>query len=212
MDQELTSAPGSLGLRDPLKTAVYEQLRTLAKHHLQQRFGRVAAGLTWQPTALANETLLRILRQSQQFNSDEHFFAVAATIMKRVIVDYIRERMAQKRASGRARVEFDPEEHGPISPSEDSILDIEGLLLALEQLTKLHPRKGEVARMRLAWGLTVSQIGELLKISEASVERDWRFARAWLKRELQPREQEPNNCILGKTTTSGQPGHNSRHR
>ncbi len=170
--------------RAPFNSDLYDELRRQAERHLRRRFGRAAAGLTWQPTVLVNETLLRMIRHPRGQDSDERFYALAQTVMKRVLVDYIRHRLAQKRAGNRLRVALDSDLPEPVAPAEDSGLDIEALLNAIERLAERHPHRGDVARLRVLWGLTVEETAETLEVSRTSVERDWRFSRAWLMREL----------------------------
>ena len=183
-NQDPTRQQFELPVGGPLTGDLYDQLRKQAERHLRQRFGRATAGLTWQPTVLVNETLLRMMRQRRDSDSDGHFYALANTVMKRVLVDYIRSRLAQKRAGHRVRIPIDTEFPEPLALREDSGLDIEELLNSIDRLALLHPRKGDVARMRVLWGLTVQETAASLEVSRASVERDWRFAKAWLKREM----------------------------
>ncbi len=156
----------------------------MAERHLHRRFGRSAAGLTWQPTALVNETLLRMIKQRQQFDNQGHFFAIATTMMERVLLDYIRRRRAEKRGGEAIRVQFDPAVHSPAASGDGENCDMEALLRALARLAMMDARKAEVARMRLIWGLEINEVAASLGVSHATVERDWRFAYAWLKRDV----------------------------
>lgn len=172
------------GLQSSLTQALYATLRREAERHLRLRLGRATAGLTWQPTALVNETLLRMIQREQRYDSDGQFLALASTIMRCVLVDYIRERTAQKRGGGCGKIEFDPEVHGPLALENDRPLDVETILEAIEQLAELYPRKGQIARLRLVFGMTVVEMAQSLRLSSASIERDWRFAKAWLRQRL----------------------------
>jgi RNA polymerase sigma-70 factor, ECF subfamily len=177
------SAAGQPQALEKLTDTVYQQLRQMAENHFRARFG-TERGLTWQPTTLLNETLMRVIRQRQPYDSEGHFFAIVTTIMKRVLLDYVRERRAQKRGARVGKVEFDPERHSPIDPADAGELDLESLFAAIDRLEALDPRKADVARMRVVWGMSVSQIAESLGVSVATVERDWSMTRAWLCREL----------------------------
>ena len=175
---------------EKLTEAIYHQLREMAEHHLRSRFG-TESGLTWQPTTLVNETLMRVIKQRQACDSDGHFFAVVTTVMKRVLQDYVRERRAQKRGGDRVKVEFDPELHTPVDPRNAGDLDIEALFAAIDRLETLDTRKADVARMRVIWGMPMEEIVTSLGVSLATVERDWSFARAWLRRELAGHRARP---------------------
>jgi len=168
---------------EKLTDAVYQQLREIAECHLRSRFG-TSGGLTWQPTTLVNETLMRVIKQRQACDSEGHFFAIATTIMKRVLLDYVRERRAQKRGGDWTRVEFDPELHCPVDPGDAGDLDIDALFAAIDRLESLDKRKADIARMRVIWGMPIAEIVTSLDVSLATVERDWSFASAWLRREL----------------------------
>ena len=123
-----------------------------------------------------HETLLRIIKQRQQFDTDGHFFAIFTTMMKRVVLDYIRERKSLKRGGGNVRIEFDPEVHSPTDSSEEGDLDVEALFAAVDRLAELDTRKAEVAWMRLIWGMTIEEVAEALAVGRATIERDWSFA------------------------------------
>lgn len=175
---------GKPGAMERLTETFYDQLRTMAEQHLRGRFGQAVASLTWQPTVLVHETLLRILKQRQHYDSDGHFFAIATLVMKRVLLDYSRHRRAQKRGGGGLRIEFDPTHHSPAVSEEASGLEVEALLEAVDRLAQLDARKADVTRMRLLWGLSIEETAESLGVGRSTVERDWRFAKAWLRREL----------------------------
>jgi RNA polymerase sigma factor (TIGR02999 family) len=168
-----------------LTEAMYRELHAIAERHLRRRFGRGACGLTWQPTVLLNETLLRLVKRPRHCDSQGQFFAIATQVMRHVLLDYFRKRYSLKRGGGRIRVEIDPDLHAaaPISGQEDGP-DMEAFFNALDGLKAIDTRKAEVASMRILWGLTIPEIAEALSISIATVERDWSFASAWLTREL----------------------------
>ncbi|MBP7935088.1 MAG: sigma-70 family RNA polymerase sigma factor [Phycisphaerae bacterium] len=169
---------------EQLSVSAYDRLRNMAEQHLRRWFGPTAPSLTWQPTELVNETLLRIIKQRHRFDSDGHFFAIFTTMMKRVLLDYVRERQTLKRGGGGLRIAFDPELHSPATRVEDEGLDVEALFAAVDRLAELDGRKAEVAWMRLIWGMTLEEVAAALAVSRATIERDWGFARAWLRAEL----------------------------
>jgi RNA polymerase sigma-70 factor, ECF subfamily len=177
------SAAGRPQALERLTDTVYRQLREVAENHFRSRFG-TPGGLTWQPTTLLNETLMRVIGQRQTYDSEGHFFAIVTTIMKRVLLDYVRERRAEKRGGRCAKVEFDPDLHSPVDPDDAGDLDLEALFAAIDRLAALDNRKADVARMRVVWGMPIRQIASSLGVSLATAERDWSLARAWLCREL----------------------------
>jgi RNA polymerase sigma factor (TIGR02999 family) len=147
---------------------------------------RQRPGQTLHTTALANEAYLKLVgAQGLGWNDRAHFFAVAAQIMRRILVDATRARCAAKRQAGALRVTFS--EQLPFRGDEDATL----LALddALSTLTKYDPRKAQVVELRYFGGLTVEETAEVLKISPQSVLRDWKLAKSWLARELSRNER-----------------------
>jgi RNA polymerase sigma factor (TIGR02999 family) len=136
---------------------------------------------TLQATALVNEAFVRLV-DSRQINWKDraHFFAVCAQAMRRILVDYARSRGYQKRGGKQLRIQLD--EASGVSWSQDAnLLQIDE---ALARLAAFDPRKEKVVEMRFFGGLSVEETAEALKISPETVMRDWKFARAWLYREL----------------------------
>ena len=177
------SAAGRPRALEKLTDTVYQQLREVAENHFRSRFGS-EKGLTWQPTILLNETLMRVVKQRQTYDSEGHFFAIVTTVMKRVLLDYVRERRAQKRGGDLVKVEFDADVHAPVDRGNTGDLDLEALFAGIDRLESLDKRKADVARMRVVWGMSIDEIADSLGVSGATVERDWSLARAWLRREL----------------------------
>ena len=156
---------------------VHTELRRLARRYM---FGE-RAGHTLQTTALVNEAYLRLLK-SQQVNwqSRAHFFAVAAQLMRRILVDSARARGGQKRGGGVPKVTLDEAFVGqPVTGPDLVALDD-----ALQALSEMDPRKGRVVELRFFGGLSVEETAEVLKIAPNTVLRDWKFAKMWLKREM----------------------------
>jgi RNA polymerase sigma factor (TIGR02999 family) len=164
---------------------VYEELRLVAKAHL----GRERPDHTFAPTDLVHETYLKLVDQRQaDWKNRAHFFAVAARLMRRVLVDHARARLAQKRGGGAARVAFD--ETIPLGTDASDVM-----LLALDDaLTELGTRDVRQARtveLRYFAGLTVDEAAEALGVSGMTVKRDWTIAKAWLKLRLEGSPSTP---------------------
>ena len=182
---------GKAGAVDALAEAVHEHLRAMARKHLARDFGPNMAGVTIQPTVLANDTLMKLIRQRQRYDNGGHLFAIASRLMMRVLLDYHRERKAAKRGGSAVHVPLDTGAGGAIAdasaaaPGTGEDVDVEAINVLLDKLAALDPRKADVVRYRVLWGLTNNEIADALGIGLATVERDWAFARAWLARELQ---------------------------
>ena len=158
---------------------VYKEIRGVARAALR----RERPGRPIQTTELVNEAYVRLVKQTRtRWQSRSHFFAIAAQVMRRVLVDEARARKTDKRGAGVAPLSLDAM---PVEPSQ-SPHDITDLDDALRRLTILDPRQGQLVELRVFGGLTVEEIGEVLKISQRTVRRDWSSARAWLSRELGP--------------------------
>ena len=171
---------GDKAAESRLVAFVYNELYAIARRLMHNE----RADHTLQPTALVNEALLRLLGQTEcNWKDRAHFCAVAAEVMRHVLVDYARERSARKRGAGAALLPLD--EVLVISPNR-----LEDLLIlddALERLGTKDPRALRVIVYRFYGGLTVEQVAEIMRISTRSVVRDWNYGRAWLKAELGPK-------------------------
>jgi RNA polymerase sigma-70 factor, ECF subfamily len=156
---------------------VYAELRRIARRHL----AREEPGHTLQTTALVHEAYLRLLGQKGvDWHDRAHFFALASTMMRRVLVDSARARLAGKRAHHETPLSVAtglPTADG----REVELLDLDR---ALDLLAREHPRAARIVEMRFFAGLENREIAAVLELSERTVERDWSFARAWLRREL----------------------------
>ena len=156
--------------------ALYDELHGIARHHMRGE----RSSHTLQPTALVNEAVLRLLgRQSFSFEGRNHFLRAASMAMRRVLVDHARARKALRRDGG-LRVTL----HDDIGGGSEPDVDVLALDDALTRLTEAEPRWAQVVELRFLLGLDVSEVAEVLGTSTATVKRDWRFARAWLNREL----------------------------
>jgi len=157
---------------------VYDELRRLARSYLAKE----RTGHTLQPTALVHEAYLRLIDQTRTTWQDRvHFYAVAANMMRRILVNHARDRSAQKRG-GDVQVVSLAEN---IDAAGKDPLDVIRLDEALHELEKFDARKSRVVEMRFFGGLSEREISEVLKVSEKTVLRDWMMAKMWLLRELQ---------------------------
>jgi RNA polymerase sigma factor (TIGR02999 family) len=173
---------------DRLASAVHDELRVMARGHLAKKFGRAMPGVTIQPTVLANDTFMKLLRQRQRFDNAGHFFAIATRLMIRALLDYQRERTAKKRGGDAMKVSLCPELDTAAtrrSPCNDDV-DVEALDGALKKLAALDARKADVVKYRVLWGFTTAQAAQAIGTTVTTVERDWSFAKAWLAKELKP--------------------------
>jgi RNA polymerase sigma factor (TIGR02999 family) len=167
---------------DPAATAkllpiVYDELRLIAEQH----FRRQSPNHTLQPTALVHEAFLKLVDQTQaQWNDRAHFFAVAATAMRHILVNHALAKQAEKRGGKRKRVELS--DAGAAVAAQD--LDMVALDEALKKLATVDERKHKVVELRFFAGLSVDEVAAVLKVSTTTVESDWRAARAWLNLEL----------------------------
>jgi RNA polymerase sigma factor (TIGR02999 family) len=168
---------GDEGAAALLMPAVYERLRALAISYFRNQ----RSGGTLQPTALVHEAFLRLVQKdAASFKDRAHFFAVAATAMKQILIDRSRRRKAAKRGGDQERVTLD-EVGGPGVASQADLYDVADLL---QRLGELDARQARIVELRVFGGLTVDEVAELLGLSARTVQNDWRAARAWLVREL----------------------------
>lgn len=163
---------------EALMPIVYSELRRLAEHYLRQERG----GHTLQPTALVHEAYLRLAgTRDMRLQSRAHFYGAAAQVMRRVLVDYARQRATAKRGGpSREMVPFDEAMDTPI----DARLDVVALDEALTALERISPDRARVVELRFFGGLSVEDTAEYLGVAPATVKRHWAFARAWLFRQL----------------------------
>ena len=160
-----------------LLPVVYEELRHLAGYMM----ARKAPGQTLQATALVHEAFLRLSRgQSQQWQCPGHFYSAAAEAMRRILVEQARRKGSQRRGGGQQPLRLEEVQVATETPA-DHLLAIDE---ALNKLAGEDPVKAELVKLRFFAGLTVTEAGQMLGISERSVKRHWAFARAWLYQEL----------------------------
>jgi RNA polymerase sigma factor (TIGR02999 family) len=162
---------------EELLPLVYDELRRLAA----ARVANEAPGQTLQPTALVHEAWLRLSQQSRAtWKNREQFYAVAAEVMRRILVDRARRRRSRKHGGDLERVDLDAMEL-PVPADDALVLDVHE---ALEKLTLEDPEKAEVVKLRFFVGLENSEVAALLGVSEKTVQRHWAFAKAWLFRAM----------------------------
>lgn len=168
---------GDRNALDALLPLVYQELRRLAHFQLQ----RERQDHTLQTAALVHEAYLRLIGLNPpRWESRTHFFAIAAQLMRQILVDYARRHVAVKRGGGACKVSL--EEATLVSKQKD--VDVLSLDDALKALAKIDPRQSRVVELRFFAGLSLEEISEALEIAPATVQRDWTAARAWLHREI----------------------------
>lgn len=167
---------GDAAAYDRLIPLVYGELRRLARGQLRHE----SPGHSLQPTLLVHEAYLRLADADVEWRNRTHFLSVAARVMRRILVEWARARRAAKRGGDDIRVTLTD---GFSSPAADPV-DVIDLDQAMERLQRLDARQAQVVELSYFGGLTYPEIGSMLAISEATVDRDLRHARAWLKREL----------------------------
>ncbi len=159
--------------RERMLPLVYDELRRLAARYLR----RERPGHTLQPTALVHEAYVRLIDQRQvDWSNRAQFIGLAAVMMRRILVNHARDRVADKRGAGA--------EHVPLTVAGDPMgapeVDLLDLHDALDRLAGLDQRKAQIVELKFFGGLTIEEIAETVGISRATVEREWKFARAWL--------------------------------
>jgi RNA polymerase sigma-70 factor (ECF subfamily) len=168
---------GDKAALDQLMPLVYQELHRLAR----RRLGREIPGHTLQTTALVNEAYLRLVKQKEaQWQNRAHFFAIAAQMMRRILVDYARSRHYAKRGGRGQKVSFDE----MIAVPEGQATDVVALDEALTTLGEIDQRKSKMVELRFFGGLSIEETAEVLGVSSATIRRDWTLTKAWLQREM----------------------------
>jgi RNA polymerase sigma factor (TIGR02999 family) len=170
---------GDEGARDRLFAVVHPQLRALAERLLQ----RERSDHTLEPNAVVNELYLRLIGgQTVSYQDRVHFFAIAAQTMRRILIDYARARVAEKRGGQQQRVGLSAVDGMAPATSNEQLLDLDALL---STLAATDPRAARVVELRFFGGLREEDVAEVLQVSVITVKRDWKAARAWLAAHLQ---------------------------
>jgi RNA polymerase sigma-70 factor, ECF subfamily len=168
---------GSETAPDKLLPLVYDDLRRLARAY----FANEKKEHTLQATALVHEAYIRLVNwENVSWQNRAHFFAVAADVMRKILIDHARRKNAQKRDGGQ-KILLDE----AVSFSNEKELDLLKLDEALKTLEKLDGRQARIVELRFFGGLSIEETAYVLKISETTVKREWTFAKAWFQRELQ---------------------------
>jgi RNA polymerase sigma factor (TIGR02999 family) len=170
---------GEQAALDKLMPLVYNELRRLASNYLR----RERAGHTLQPTALVNEAYLKLVDQrNAKWQNRAQFFGISAQLMRRILVDHARQHQAAKRGgSEQQRLSITSAEALAQKPE----IDLLALNEALDQLSKIDPQQSRIVELKFFGGLSIEETAEVLGVGHATVERDWKMARAWLRRQLE---------------------------
>jgi RNA polymerase sigma-70 factor (ECF subfamily) len=181
----LAWSAGDQAALDRLMPLVYEELRRQARRHLR----RERHDHSLQTTALVNEAYLRMVDLERvRFENRAHFFAISARLLRQILVDLARRRKTQKRGGGAQRIALSD----AIEDGSGSDIDLAQLDEALKSLAEFDARKGQVVELRFFGGLTEEETASVLHVSPETVRRDWRLAKAWLRRFLS--EEEPHDA------------------
>jgi len=166
---------------DQLMAFVYDELHRRAVHDLR----RERPNHTLQPTALVHEAYLRLIDQSRvRWQNRAHFLGIAATMMRRILINYAQSHQADKRGAGRYTLSLEAAGDGAEGPAVTGAMDLVELDEALMHLTAIDHQQGRIVELRFFGGLTVEETAEVLGISPATVHREWRMAKAWLHKEI----------------------------
>jgi RNA polymerase sigma factor (TIGR02999 family) len=173
----LSWSEGDNSALDRLIPLVYPELRRLARQHMR----RENAGHTLQTSALINEAYLRLVdQQAVKWQGRAHFFAVAAQVMRHILIDHARSLHYAKRGAGAQHVPLDE----VTLVSQERAAEFVALDESLTLLAAVDPRKSQIVELRFFGGLTVEEAAEVMKLSSITIKREWRSARAWLHLEM----------------------------
>lgn len=171
---------------DRLFPLVYQELKKMAARYMRAE----RADHTLQPTALVHEAYLKLVDQSIEWHNRKHFFAVAAQVMRRILVDFARQASSEKRGGKRQKITLD----AALAYRDDRSNDVIAVDEALMRLEKLDQRQCRVVELRFFAGLSIEETADALELSERTVKREWTLAKAWLYSELAQgtRRDSPN--------------------
>ncbi len=168
---------------DKLFPLVYAELKRTARRFMRKE----TPGHTLQTTALVNEAYLRLIDQTRvHWQNRAHFYAIAATVMRRILVDHARSHARVRRGGGAGKISLDE----VATLSDERAAELLALDEALQSLAQVDARRSQVVELRFFGGLSNSEIAEVLKIAPNTVMRDWNMARAWLYREMRREEMD----------------------
>jgi len=167
---------GDEAARDALIPMVHDQLQRIARHHLRQE----RTGHSLQTNALINEAYLKLIeQQTVPWESRNHFFGIAARLMRQILVDHARARQRLKRGGNAHQISLTAAEH-----EQEQSADLLALNDALETLSEVDPQRSRIVELRFFGGLTIEETAQVMQVSTPTIERGWRAARAWLQTEL----------------------------
>ncbi len=170
---------GDTAVLDELLPRIYKELRGLASNYLRREYRQ---NHTLQPTALVHKAYLRLVNQREsRWESRAHFFGAAANVMRQILVDHARRHTAEKRGGEFEKMQL---EESIVIQSNEKSFELLALDEALEELEKFDPQKSKIVELRYFGGLSVAETAEVLGISEITVKRHWRVAKAWLYNKL----------------------------
>jgi RNA polymerase sigma-70 factor (ECF subfamily) len=176
---------GKTGAADELLPMVYQELRRIAGSYMR----RERADHTLQATALVHEAYLQLVDQTRvDWKNRAHFFGVAAQLMRRILVEHARSHHAQKRGGDASKLALE-EVINYFPQKEMTLVSLDD---ALHELERMDPRQSRIVELRFFGGLTTEEVSEVMGISTATIEREWRAARAWLHSQLSDLKKSPN--------------------
>jgi RNA polymerase sigma-70 factor (ECF subfamily) len=168
---------GDQAARDKLMPLVYDELHRLAHQYMK----RESPGHTLQTSALVNEAFVKLVDQTDvRWQNRSHFFAIAAQLMRRILVDHARSRQTAKRGGGARPVSFDD----ALLVSDERSAEVVAVHEALERLAAFDSRKAQLVELRFFGGLSIDETAKVLGVSPGTVMRDWTLAKAWLHKEI----------------------------
>lgn len=169
---------GDQSALDKLMPLVYDELRRVASNYLR----RERQNHTLQPTALVNEAYMKLVDQKAHWQNRAQFYGVAAQLMRRILVDHARQHQAAKRGGTQQQRLSITGAHAIADTPEVDLLAVHE---ALEELKQFDPQQERIVELRFFGGLSIGETAEVMGIGHATVERDWKMARAWLRRKLE---------------------------
>jgi RNA polymerase sigma factor (TIGR02999 family) len=172
---------------ETLTPIIYGELRRLARSYMRQE----RADHTLQSTAVVHEAFIRLIDQNVEWKSRAHFFAIAANMMRRILVDHARAKLTSKRGAGMPRVGLDEQ----VMEAQERSVDLVALDEALAHLARIDPQRSRIVELRYFGGLSNEESANVLGISTATVQRQWSGAKASLYRELSGRESSGRESI-----------------
>lgn len=173
---------GDLRALERLTPLIYEELRNRARRYMR----RERPGHTLQATAVVHEAFVKLVEMNVSWQDRAHFFAVAARQMRRILVDHAKARYRSKRGGTTATNSLEEFHTLDIDPMTSGDIDVLEIDEALERLAGHNPRLAEIVELHYFGGLTYQELSETLKISEATVDRDLRLAKAWILKQIRP--------------------------